>query len=121
MTDYYPPGPQVESEPVTVGPVHLGAMAIASLVLGILAIPCCCCSPCCSSVWGVPALIAGFLELAKINAGTNSPKGRWMAFFGIAMGVVSMAATIVYLAWYLFFGGKAIMDEFYRNFLSQLQ
>lgn len=73
-----PPIPPV-SQPRTAG------LAIASLVLGLLAITCC------SILAGIPALILGSLALQRIGASGGTLGGKIQALVGIVMGVVSFA------------------------------
>jgi len=60
-------------------------LAIASLVLGILAITCC------SILAGIPALILGSIALKRIGASGGTLGGKSQALVGIVMGVVSFA------------------------------
>jgi len=100
----------VQAQPVPPVVDKASGMAIATLVLGILAIPCCC-----SIFTGIPALVLGFIENGKINRGDSSPKGKWMAVLGIVMGIVSLVFFCIWILWYIFFGGMAVMEEMMRN------
>ncbi len=85
-------------------------LAITSLVLGILSFCCC------GLFAGIPALIVGWIENNNIKAGKSSEKGKWMALVGIILGLLSILLSCLSIAWYFFFGGRAIMNSFVRPF-----
>jgi len=73
-----PPIPQAAS-PRTAG------LAIASLVLGVLAVSCF------SILAGIPALVLGIVALNKIGKSAGTLTGKGMAIAGLVMGGVSFA------------------------------
>ncbi|MDR3639591.1 MAG: DUF1559 domain-containing protein [Isosphaeraceae bacterium] len=73
---------RVTSEP-KIEPMHTSAMAIASLVLGLL-------SFCLSLFTGIPAVILGALSLRAINRSRGQVSGRGMAIAGIVTGSIGV-------------------------------
>ena len=104
MPDDYPPQPESAPLPPPY-PDKASGMAIAALVLGILSFCCC------SFFAGIPAIIVGFLEKGKIDKGLSSPKGKWMAFVGIGMGLLSLLIGCVQIIWVFFFGGMQMLQN----------
>ncbi len=67
-------------------------MSIASMVLGILSIPCCS-----IVVPAVLALVFGFVGINQIK-NDQSQKGRRMAIAGIALGAASIVIFVLVVA-----------------------
>jgi hypothetical protein len=103
MTDYIPP--ETEGYTVPRFPDKASGMAITALVLGILALPCCC-----GFLAGIPALVVGFMEKGKIARHESSDKGQWMALVGIVMGIISLIFGCLQIVWVIFFGGLGILQ-----------
>lgn len=86
-----PPGfPPGQGYPPMGGPTSkTNGMSIASLVLGILSIPCC-------SIFlpAVLALIFGFVGINQIK-NDQSQKGRGMAIAGISLGAASIVLVVL--------------------------
>jgi hypothetical protein len=110
MTDYIPPAPEGAPHP----PAYVdkaSGMAITTLVLGILSMPCCCGSVVClGPILSIAALILGFKENGKINSGLASPKGKWMAITGMILGGIGILAGLIYVLWVAFFGGIGVLQ-----------
>lgn len=67
-----------------------GQKAIAALILAIAGLICC------GPFTGIPAAIAGWLEIGAIKEGRSSPNGMWMAQVGLWGGIaVSILHTIL--------------------------
>jgi len=69
-------------------------MAVASLVLGIAGLLCCCC--------GAPAivgLILGILALSEINKSGGRLEGRGLAIAGIAVSGAVLASYFLFGLW----------------------
>ena len=77
-----------------------GAMAIVSLIAGILSILCHC-VPIAGAFLGfilsVTAIVLGILEFNRIKKGISSEKGRGMAITGIILGGVGILVGIFWL------------------------
>lgn len=80
------------------GPAYGGAqpqstsvMAIISLVTGILSIICCG-----SFIFGIAAVILGFLGRKEINESGGAKKGAGMAMAGLILGAVGVALSALY-------------------------
>lgn len=85
----YPPPPA--GAPGGYGqPQKTSPLAVVSLVLGILGVPCCM-----FLVFGIGAVVTGFLARKQIDASQGSLKGSGMATAGIVLGVVSVVLAIV--------------------------
>lgn len=69
----------------TVGKLHVGASgrAIASLILGIMAL-----IPCCLYFTGIPAIILGRKEMKAIKSGERAEAGYTLAKVGTALGII---------------------------------
>ena len=93
------------SEPMQNSPMSPAAvgqnktLAIVSLVLGILSIPCC------GVVTGIPAVIVGFIAKSKINSNPAEYGGAGLALGGIITGVLGTIIGIILLVIQLFLGG----------------
>jgi hypothetical protein len=92
-----PPGgfglPGAPFEPVI---PRLHPLAIASMALGILGLPCCCCG-----VLGLPlaiaALVLGIVSAARIRNEPQAWKGSGMAVAGILTGSLGILLTLTAL------------------------
>lgn len=85
--------------PVAAGGGQNQTLAIVSLVLGILSIPCCG-----FIVFGIAALVTGFMAKGKADQNPNEYGGRGLALGGLILGgitiILGIIANIVY---YLYF------------------
>ena len=79
-------------------------MAIISLVTGILGIVCCG-----SFIFGIAALILGFLGRKEINESNGTKKGAGLAMAGLVLGAVGIVLVLVY--WILVIAGS--FDGYY--------
>lgn len=85
----YPPG--VGGAPGGYGqPQQTSPLAIISLVLGIIGVPCCT-----FFVFGLGALITGFIARKQINESQGQLKGGGMATAGLVLGAVTIVLGIV--------------------------
>jgi hypothetical protein len=103
-----PPGypPQQPGAPGGYGaPQQTSPLAIVSLVLGILGVPCCT-----FFVLGIAAIVTGFLARKQIAESQGRLKGSGMAVAGLILGIVMTVIAVVY--WILILAG-AINDNFY--------
>lgn len=66
-------------------------MAIISLVTGILSIICCG-----SFIFGIAALILGFLGRKEINESDGAKKGAGLAMAGLILGAVGVVFSALY-------------------------
>ena len=69
-----------------------------SLVTGILSIICCG-----SFIFGIAAVILGFLGRKEINESNGAKKGAGMAMAGLILGAVGIAVSLLY--WILVIAG----------------
>lgn len=83
--------------------------AIASMVLGIVAILFSCCTTLISIPCAIVGVILGGVAMDKIAKGTG--RGKGMAIAGIVTGIVSLIPTI-----YVLVLGSAIGWEFWNGF-----
>lgn len=84
----YPPQP---GAPGGYGqPQKTSPLAIVSLVLGIVGVPCCT-----FFVFGISALVTGIFARKQINESQGALKGGGMATAGIVLGVVTIVLAIV--------------------------
>jgi hypothetical protein len=79
-------------------PQSTSVMAIISLVTGILSIICCG-----SFIFGIAAVILGFLGRKEINESNGAKKGAGMAMAGLILGAVGIAVSLLY--WILVIAG----------------
>jgi hypothetical protein len=94
VTDYTGgPGPSANSQDsYSVGSLISGILAVLlGLFCGILAIP-----------TGILAIVLGVMGRKRL---TQMGKGTGIATTGIALGVVAIVLTTVFLAWAMLFGG----------------
>jgi hypothetical protein len=71
-------------------PQKTSPLAIVSLVLGILGIPCCT-----FFVFGIGAVVTGYLARKQINESHGALKGGGMATAGLILGIVTIVLAIV--------------------------
>ena len=70
-------------------------MAIAALVLGILAMTCCCCT----KLFAILAIVFGFCARSAMKR-TGNYDGSAMATAGIVLGILSLVMIVmIVLAW----------------------
>jgi hypothetical protein len=88
--DYSPGSPTgVPTDPQEhVAPDSMESRARSALTLGLLSIPL-------SFVTGIPAIWVGSKALQHINAADGDLKGRWAAWTGIALGILSVIVAVV--------------------------
>ena len=85
--------------PVSGGSGQNQTLAIVSLVLGILSIPCCG-----FAIFGIAALVTGFMAKSKAEQNPNEYGGRGLALGGIITGAISLLLGIGLLIMQIFFG-----------------
>jgi len=72
-------------------------MAIASLVLGILSVSCCCCG----TLTAILAIVFGFCARSSMKL-TGNYDGNAMAVTGIVLGILGLITHVVgILVWFL--------------------
>ena len=71
-------------------------LAIASLVLGILSIPTCCCYGF-GMLIGIAAIITGAMGISQVNKAPQEFGGKGMAIAGLVCGIVSVVLGILSL------------------------
>ena len=99
----YPPPPP--GAPGGYGqPQKTSPLAIVSLVLGIIGVPCCT-----FFVFGIGAVITGFLARKQINESQGTLKGGGMATAGLVLGALTIVLAIV--VWSLNIAG--VLDSNY--------
>jgi hypothetical protein len=99
----YPPPPP--GAPGGYGqPQKTSPLAIVSLVLGIIGLPCCY-----IFVFGIAAVVTGVLARKQIDESQGALKGAGMAMGGLVLGIVTIVAAIV--LWILNLSG--IMEQNY--------
>ena len=86
-------------------PQQTSVLAIISLVTGIIAIICCICYGA-GGLFGIAALVTGFLGRKEINESGGQKKGQGLALAGMICGGVGVVLSILY--WILFAIGSAI-------------
>jgi apolipoprotein N-acyltransferase len=72
-------------------PQQTSPLAIVSLVLGVLGVPCCA-----FFVLGIAAVVTGLLARRQIDTSQGRLKGNGMAMAGVVLGVVSILVSLVY-------------------------
>jgi hypothetical protein len=87
-------------------PQSTSGMAVASMVLGIVAILTSCCA------FGVPAIRAiVFGHLAMSETSRTGNGGRGMAITGLVLGYVAVAPAILLSIWFFARGGFGAMGD----------
>lgn len=103
-----PPGGGFGGPPPGYGgaqPQQTSVLSIVSLVTGILGIVCCICYGA-GGLFGIAALVTGFLGRKEIAESGDTKKGGGLALAGMICGGVAIALSILY--WILFAVGTAI-------------
>jgi hypothetical protein len=85
-------------------PQKTSVMAIISLVTGILGVICCG-----SFIFGIAALVLGFLGRKEINESNGTKKGGGLATAGLVLGAIGVVLSAVY--WILVVAGS--FDGYY--------
>lgn len=85
--------------PVAAGSGQNNTLAIVSLVLGILSIPCCG-----FILFGIAALVTGFMAKGKADQNPNEYGGRGLALGGMIIGAITIVIGIIVNIVYLFIG-----------------
>jgi len=108
MSESHVPPPAVPEPPPPAppgypsGPTATGrqnGMAVASLVLGILAVTGMSC------LTGIPGVILGHMALKQIRASRGAEVGEGLAMGGLVCGYIGIGMTLlVILAWLVFVG-----------------
>lgn len=86
-----PPGDPSGVPPTYGRPQQTSPLAIVSLVLGILGLPCCM-----FFVLGIAAVVTGLVSRKQIRDSQGRLKGDGMALGGIVLGVVALMFALVY-------------------------
>ena len=110
-----PPGPFGPQMPMGPGFAPQGSqngLAIASLVVGILALPTTCCCSILSLPLGIAACVMGGIALSKIKAAPQIYGGKGLALGGAICGAISILMAIVFLALGM---GQALVDQYSRT------
>jgi Domain of unknown function (DUF4190) len=84
-----PPAP-----PFTPPAPQWSPLAIASMILGLLSMPTCCCGFL-GAPLGLASLVLGIVSLGKIRGESQVWKGSGMAIAGIVMGATGLLMTVV--------------------------
>jgi hypothetical protein len=72
-------------------PQQTSPLAIVSLVLGILGVPCCT-----FFLFGIAAVVTGLLARQQIDASQGRLKGNGMAMAGVILGALAIVISLVY-------------------------
>lgn len=91
-------------------PRKTDALAITSLVLGILSMICCGMGV----VTGIPAVICGHIATGRMKKDPNL-QGKGLAVAGLIMGYLGIVVSVVYLIYVVAFGGMAAFEESMRQ------
>jgi hypothetical protein len=104
-----PPGYPPPGAPGGYGqaPAQTSPLAIVSLVLGILGLPCCA-----FLVLSIGAVVTGFLSRKQIEESQGRLKGSGMALAGLILGGVGIVVSVLY--WVLVLAG-VFNGEFYAD------
>lgn len=71
------------------------SLATASLVMGLLAVTCGCC--CCYGFpFNVLGVLFGLIALVQIGRAPEVEEGRALAFVGLGLSLLSMAASVIF-------------------------
>lgn len=97
-TPFQPPPSGVQGENKT--------LAIVSLVLGILSIPCC------GFLSGIPAVIVGFMAKSRAESTPHEFGGRGLALAGIITGIIGTVLSIILTVLQIVLGGLANLGNF---------
>lgn len=91
--DYTSNVSQYQAPPQNDGPKKANGMQIASLVLGILGIPGCCC-------YGVVGLLCGIIGLILALVGNKQNKGSGVGIGGLVCSIIAILFGILATAYY---------------------
>lgn len=80
------------------GGQHSNAMAVASLVLGIIGTVFTCCYGV-GAVFGIIALVFGIISLRNIKKSNGAQKGDSMAVAGIILGIIAIVLGVVIISY----------------------
>ncbi len=83
---------------MTVRPKQTSALAIVSLVLGVLSVVLCL-----GMLTGLPAVICGHLAKGRIRRAAGALEGAGLALAGLILGYVGIGLTVVQVALYAAF------------------
>lgn len=105
QTEWAPPpspspsfgGPAAGQKPSAAGGEDK-TLALVSLILGILSIPCC------GFLTGIPAVITGFMAKNKAEADPGQYTGRGMALAGIVTGAIGTLLSVILMILQLLLG-----------------
>jgi hypothetical protein len=86
-------------------PPKNSAMAITSLVLGILGIPCCGCG-----VFSIAALVLGILGKKEIAESNGAKTGAGLAQAGFILGIIGIVFSVLY--WILLASGALDVNTY---------
>lgn len=92
--DYTSNTQQYQAPPQNDGPKGANGMQIASLVLGILGIPGCCC-------YGIVGLLAGFIGLILALVGNKQNKGSGIGIGGLVCSIIAIIFGILATIYYV--------------------
>ncbi len=91
-------------------PQQTSVMAIVSLVTGIVGIVCCICYGL-GGLFGIAALVTGFLGRKEIAESGGQKKGQGLALAGMICGGIGLVLSIV---WWVLFAVGASLDYGYE-------
>ena len=86
----FPPGPHAGLDPdaaTQVAPDSMDSRARTALTLGLFSLLF-------GVLTGIPAIWVGRTALLRIHAAEGALRGRWAAWTGIVLGLLSVAATV---------------------------
>lgn len=97
--------PPANADPIGYPPIPnarpTSGLAIASLILGILALTTCTFAP------GIPAVICGHLAMKHTHPETGNRGGRGMAIAGLIMGYLASAFVLIFILYFFIAIGAA--------------
>lgn len=97
------------------GPKKANGLQIASLVLGIIGIPACCC-------YGIPGILFGVIGLILAIIGNRKNKGVGVGIAGLVCSIIAIALGIVALIYYAWIIAEMVNNpSFYSELLQQLE
>lgn len=84
-----------QAPPQNAGPNKANGMQIASLVLGIIGIPGCCC-------YGIVGLLCGIIGLILALAGNKQNKGSGVGIAGLVCSIIAIIFGILATIYYVY-------------------
>jgi len=105
-----PPGPA--AQPISIRPAgRTNAMALTSMIMGILAITCgmCCCY---GAPFNVLGIIFGLVALTQIRNDPASEQGRPLAITGLVLSLASLALSVLMFSLGLALSTSDLMHKF---------